>query len=97
MLFIIKSAPDTPEGRRGVSLAKESGADVVLLQNGVYFANAKNAGQAFADEQKVYVIEEESRLRGLHAGKGRPGNIKGISYGEFVGLLENADKVQGTF
>ncbi len=38
MIVLIKSAPDTTDGMRGVSLARDGCADLVLLQNGVLFA-----------------------------------------------------------
>ena len=44
MLVMIKSAPDTTDGALGLTLAKESGADLVLLQNGVYFAQKERLG-----------------------------------------------------
>jgi sulfur transfer complex TusBCD TusB component (DsrH family) len=37
MVVMIKSAPDTTDGVLGLTLAKEGGADIVLLQNGVYY------------------------------------------------------------
>jgi len=38
MLVIVKSTPDTPEGKRGIKLAIDITANVVLIQNAVYFA-----------------------------------------------------------
>jgi len=43
-------------------LAKESGADLVLLQNGVYFAQKERLG---AVSGAVYVLDDDKRLRGL--------------------------------
>jgi len=37
MLIIVKNGIDTPEGKRGVQLAGHMAADLVLIQNGIYF------------------------------------------------------------
>ena len=62
MLVMIKSAPDTTDGALGLILAKESGADLVLLQNGVYFAQKERLGTV---PGAVYVLDDDKRLRGL--------------------------------
>jgi len=38
MIVIVKSGPDTADGKRGVKFARDMGADLFLIQNGVYFA-----------------------------------------------------------
>ena len=95
MLVIIKSAPDTPEGKRGVQLACDASADVVLLQNGVYFTQGQKLGDAgFAG--KAYVLEDDRQLRGLKTddvGK----NIQDINYDSLVDLMIENDKVIGMF
>ncbi|NJD56649.1 MAG: hypothetical protein FIA94_09635 [Nitrospirae bacterium] len=93
MLVIIRSAPDTPEGKRGVKLARAMSADIVLLQNGVYFIE----GQALEDlgfAGPAYVLEDDKRLRGLTA-DGM--NIKSISYDSLVDFMAESDKVIGMF
>jgi sulfur relay protein TusB/DsrH len=90
---IIKSAPDTSEGKRG-QLARRS-ADLVLLQNGVYFMQGQKLGDAgFAG--KAYVLEDDRQLRGLDK-KGVSKNIRGINYDSLVDLMIENDKVIGMF
>jgi sulfur relay protein TusB/DsrH len=62
MLVMIKSAPDTVDGAAGLRLAKEGEADLVLLQNGVYFAQKERLA-SFAGT--AYVLDDDKRLRGL--------------------------------
>ncbi|MDA8388429.1 MAG: DsrH/TusB family sulfur metabolism protein [Nitrospiraceae bacterium] len=92
MLIIIKSAPDTPEGKRGISLAGRMGADVVLLQDAVRFAAKEKKLQTGG---RVYMLEEDA-ARLLGAGETAPEVLR-ISYGGFVDLLASQDKVQGMF
>ena len=93
MLVIVKSAPDTADGKRGLSLAKEMSADIVLLQNGVYFAG----GVVLADFGRVvYVLDEDLVLRGL--GDTQTGKeIKKVGYEELVGLMAENERVVGMF
>ena len=66
MLVIVKNGIDTPEGKRGVRLARDMGADLVLIQNGVYFVRDEN----FNDfSKKVYVLDEDLMFRGLSDGE----------------------------
>jgi len=44
MLVIIKSAPDTTDGVRGLTLAREGGGDLILLQNGSILGKRKGSG-----------------------------------------------------
>jgi sulfur relay protein TusB/DsrH len=95
MIVMIKSAPDTPEGRRGVKIARDMLADIVLLQNGTYFLK----GQALEDlgfVRTAYVLEDDRRLRGLKVADENE-NIKAVDYGGLVDLMSGADKVIGMF
>ena len=95
MIVIIKSSPDTPEGKRGVKIARDMAADVVLLQNGVYFLNARELEDlGFAGT--AYILEDDMRLRGL---KGTDGirNTKKIDYDGLIDLIVKNDKVTGMF
>lgn len=93
MIVIVKSAPDTSDGMRGVTLAKSSGADLVLLQNGVYFAGREQLAEF---PGSVYVLDDDKRLRGLRDGE--MGNaVKTIDYDRLVDLLVESDKVVGLF
>jgi sulfur relay protein TusB/DsrH len=93
MLVIIKSAPDTTEGKRAVALAKDSEADICLIQNGVYFTQ----GGRLRDFRGVsYLIEEDARLRGLKDSELHE-NTKKIDYEALVDLLSGSDKTIGAF
>ncbi len=93
MLVIIKSAPDTTEGKRAVALAIDSKADICLIQNGVYFAQ----GERLKDFRGVsYLIEEDVQLRGLKDSELFDG-VKKIDYEKLVDLLSEHDKTAGAF
>ena len=93
MLVIIKSAPDTTEGARGLTLAKDGGADLVLLQNGVYFAQKERLG-AFTGV--VYVLDDDMRLRGLKDSE-LDARAKNIDYDKLTDIITGGDKVVGLF
>lgn len=93
MLVIIKSAPDTLEGKRGVRLARDMAADICLIQNAVYFAQ-KERLEGFCGT--AYLLEEDSRLRGLKDGDIGKG-IRKLDYDSLVDLMVNEDKVLGMF
>lgn len=93
MLVIIKSAPDTTEGKRAVKLARDMAADICLIQNAVYFAQ-KERLEGFCG--MAFVIDEDARLRGLGSGDIDKG-IKKIDYDALVDLMTKEDKVIGLF
>jgi sulfur relay protein TusB/DsrH len=93
MLVIVKSAPDTVDGKRGVKLAKDMAADVALLQNGVYFAQVERL-EGFCGT--VYALDDDLRLRGLKNDEVER-DIKRLNYGSLVDLMADADKVVGMF
>ncbi len=95
MLVIVKSAPDTPEGKRGVILACDMSADIVLLQNGVYFSRGQNLRDA-GFTGKAYVLEDDRLLRGLNA-VNESKNMQGINYEGLVDLMTEHDNVVGAF
>ncbi len=95
MLVIVRSAPDTAEGKRGVKLARSLSALLVLVQNGVYFIQ----GQALEDlgfAGSVYVLEDDRRLRGIKADDTNK-RMQDIGYDGFVDLMTGAHKVVGMF
>lgn len=93
MLVIIKSSPDTPEGKRGFKLARDMASDIVLLQNGIYFAQRERF-EGFCG--KVYILEEDMRLRGLKDEEVLKDAIK-IDYDGLVDLMVEEEKVTGMF
>ncbi|HMK60751.1 MAG TPA: DsrH/TusB family sulfur metabolism protein [Dissulfurispiraceae bacterium] len=93
MLIIIKSAPDTTEGKRGLDLAKEMSCAVVLLQNGVY---SVCEDMPVDYRGPVYVLDDDLRLRGLGEHRIDERTTK-ISYVNLVDLMAASDKVVGMF
>ncbi len=93
MLVIIKSAPDTHEGKRGVKLAEKMAADIVLLQNGAYFAQ-KDKLATFSGT--AFVLEDDKKLRGLATGDIEE-KVKSLDYDGLVDLMAQSDKVLGMF
>jgi sulfur relay protein TusB/DsrH len=93
MLVMIKSAPDTTDGALGLTLAKESGANLVLLQNGVYFAQKERLG---ALSGFVYVLDDDKRLRGLKDAE-MDVRVTVINYDALTDIITSGDKVTGMF
>jgi sulfur relay protein TusB/DsrH len=94
MIVVVKSGPDTTDGRRGVTLARSAGASLVLIQNAVAFAHTGLAGGVGTGA--TYALEDDLRLRGLGV-KDLDERIVRIGYPELVDLLAGADKVVGAF
>jgi len=93
MLVIVKSSPDSTDGKRGIKLAGDTAADAVLLQNGVYFAQDERL-EGFCGT--AYVLEEDMRLRGLKDSEIKKG-IRKLTYPDLVDLMAKEDKVVGMF
>ncbi|MCL4456437.1 MAG: DsrH/TusB family sulfur relay protein [Nitrospirae bacterium] len=93
MLVIIKSAPDTPEGKRGIKLARDMAADVCLMQNAVYFSQ-KERLEGFCGT--AFVLDEDARLRGIPSADMEKG-VKEINYEELVDIIMKEDKTAGVF
>lgn len=95
MIVLIKSAPDTLEGQRGVRIARDMSADIVFLQNGVCFLRDEQL-EDLGFYGTVYVLEDDRRLRGLKPADADR-NIKDISYDDLVDLMGGNDRVTGMF
>ncbi len=93
MIVLVKSAPDTTDGAIGLTLAKESGADLVLLQNGVYFAQKERLGTLSG---AVYVLDDDKRLRGLRDSE-MDERAKTIGYDKLTDIITGGEKVVGMF
>ncbi len=93
MIVLVKSAPDTRDGMSGLTLAKDSGADLVLLQNGVYFAQKERLG-TFSGA--VYVLDDDKRLRGLKDSE-MDGRAMTIDYDKLTDIITGDKKVVGMF
>ncbi len=93
MIVMIKSAPDSSDGTIGLAFAKQGGADLVLLQNGVYFAQTERLG-VFTGA--VYVMDDDKRLRGLKDSEmDSRANI--IDYDKLTDIITEGRKVVGMF
>jgi sulfur relay protein TusB/DsrH len=93
MIIIIKSAPDTTDGALGLTIAKESGADLILLQNGVYFAQKERLSDF---SRTVYILDDDKRLRGLKPSE-MDDRVKTIGYDKMTDLITSGKKVIGMF
>jgi sulfur relay protein TusB/DsrH len=93
MLVIIKSAPDTNDGAFGLTLAKDSRADVILLQNGVFFAQNDRLGSF---PGVVYVLDDDKKLRGLRDSELNE-RVKVIDYDKLTDIITSGEKVTGLF
>jgi sulfur relay protein TusB/DsrH len=93
MLVIVKSAPGTPEGGRGIKLAIDMAANVVLIQNAVCFAQ-KDKLDGFPGI--IYALEDDIRLRGLRDEELKKG-IKKLDYDGLIDLMVEDDKIIGIF
>ncbi len=91
MLVLIKNSPETKEGKRGLKIARDASADIVLLQNGVYFA-VNEMLDGFCGT--AYAVEEDLKMRGLDDIKR---GIKVIDWGQLVDMMAQEDKVIGMF
>jgi len=93
MFVIVKSGPDTQDGRRGVKLARDMSADICLIQNAVYFAR-KERLEGFCGT--LYALEDDLRLRGLKDDELEK-KIKKIGYDGLVEIMADEEKVVGMF
>ena len=93
MLVIIKSAPDMPEGKRGIKLAADMAADVCLMQNAVYFVHSDRLKNISGT---IYILDEDCKLRGIHA-RQLDMKTKKLDYDGLVDKLITEDKVIGVF
>jgi len=93
MVVIIKSAPDTNDGALGLTLAKEGRADLILLQNGVYFAQKERLGSF---PGAVFVLDDDKKLRGLKDSE-LDDRVKVIDYDNMTDIITSGDTVTGMF
>ena len=93
MIVMIKSAPDTSDGAIGLTLAKQGRADLVLMQNGIYFAQIERLG---VFPGAVYVLDDDKRLRGLKDSE-MDSRVKTINYDKLTDIITGGEKVVGMF
>ena len=93
MVVIIKSAPDTNDGALGLTLAKNGRADLILLQNGVFFAQKERLGSF---RGVVYVLDDDKKLRGLKDSE-LDERVKVIDYDKMTDIITSDEKVTGMF
>lgn len=93
MLVIIKSAPETTNGKRGVKVARDMAADICFIENAVYFA-VKDRLEGFCGT--VFLLDQDRRLRGIGDGSIEK-DIKIIDYDTLIELMIKEDNVIGAF
>ena len=93
MLVMVKSDPRSAEGQQAVRLATDLAADLVLLQNGVYFALPGRLG---AFRGTPYVITDDLKLRGVK-GSDLVSAAQEITYDALIDLMTATDNVIGAF
>jgi sulfur relay protein TusB/DsrH len=93
MLVLVKSGPETNEGKSALKLARDMSADVVLLQNGVYFA-LNELLEGFCGT--VYALKEDMVLRGLGEHDVAKG-LKDMNWDELIDAMAEEEKVVGIF
>lgn len=93
MLVIIKSSPDTTEGKRGVKIARDTAANICLIQNAVYFAQ-KGRLEGFCGT--VFILNEDAKMRGLTE-RDISKDVREIDYEELVDIMIQEDKIMGAF
>jgi sulfur relay protein TusB/DsrH len=76
-----------------LTLAKEGGGDIILLQNGVYFAQKERLGSF---PGVVYVLDDDMRLRGIIDSE-LDARAKTIDYDKLTDIITGDDKVVGLF
>ncbi|GBE00566.1 hypothetical protein BMS3Abin07_02621 [bacterium BMS3Abin07] len=91
MLVLIKSGPDTSEGKRALEMAEEMSADIVLLQDGTYFVLN---GLLEEFPRTKYAMAEDLELRGLAEVK-KVSGLKNIQWDELTDMMAKEDKVIG--
>ncbi len=91
MIVLVSNGPDTSDGMRGVNLAREGGADLVLLQNAVLFAQS---GRLRDFSGAVYVLGDDKKLRGLRDDE-LESRAQVIDYDRLTDLLLESDKAVG--
>ncbi len=93
MIVMIKSGPETSDGEVGLALAKQGGADLVLLQNGVYYAQKDRLG---VFPGSVYVLDDDKRLRGIKDSE-MDNRVKTVNYDTLTDIITSGVKVVGMF
>ncbi len=93
MIVMIKSGPETNDGEIGLALAKQSGADLMLLQNGVYYAQMERLG---IFPGAVYVLDDDKRLRGIKDSE-MDSRVKTVNYDTLTDIVTSGVKVVGMF
>ena len=93
MIVIVKSGPDTTDGQRGLSFARDASADLVLLQNGVSFALKERLGPFTGS---ISVLDDDKRLRGLRDSE-LDERAKIINYDALTDIITSGEKVTGMF
>lgn len=93
MFVIIKSPPDSEGARKGLKLAKDRAADVLLISDGV---NLARKGMLEGYCGTAFVLDSDLAQRGI-TGKDLEKGVKSVSPAEFVDLVVRSEEVVGPF
>ncbi len=93
MIVLVKSSPATTDGMRGIALAREGAADLILLQNGVFFGQK---GRLPDFPGRVYVLDDDKRLRGLKDSE-MDARARTIDYDKLTDIIAESENVVGMF
>ncbi len=91
MIVLIKSLPETPEGKRGIKMARDMAADIVFIQNGIYYALDEMIGGYCGT---AYAVKEDVEMRGM---QNQMRSVKVIEWDKLVDMMVEEDKVVGAF
>lgn len=93
MLVVIKSPPGSPGAERGIDLAREKAADILLVGEGAGLAR-KGALEGFCGT--AFVLRNDLLSAGIIEGEMEQ-SVKALSSEELSALLGREDKVEGPF
>jgi sulfur relay protein TusB/DsrH len=93
VFVIIKSPPGSEGAARGIRLAREEAADLLLIGDGVRLAR-KDMLEGFCGA--AFAHSADLRLRGVGEAELEKG-VRAVSCEEFVELLAGAEKIAGPF
>lgn len=91
MLIIVKYGPENPAEQGKLALAAE-GDEVVLLQNGIFWAISEKLAPVLAKGLKVYALESDLLARGYSPAAAK---TPLITYDGLLDIVERQEKSLG--
>jgi len=93
MLVIIKSPPGSPGAQRGIDLAREEAADILLMEAAAALAR-KGALEGYCGT--AFVLRDDLLRTGMREDEWEQ-SVKALSGEELSELIGQQEKVQGPF